>query len=296
MSAIEIHRVRAFVGAEALGNPAGVVMTEQQLTDSQMAKLAILVGAPETAFLVNQPNPSDWIPIRYFSMSGTEVDFCGHATISAAAVRRQMGLKRPAKFQPAKSPRVTVKATTIENGRWFILSRKIIPGAIVDALDDCTALVDLGIPDVLSTYRSPDGDLLVKVADAAFIHAYRPDGAALERSGLTRLVLMAVAEPADGMVGKILLRYFAPGLGIPEDPATGAVALLVAEWLKPKWSQRTIFQASQDAAGNPIGGHLRIGYDHASDHVFVRGQCVIETPLWVEFDGDTPCIVDAPST
>lgn len=76
----EILRLSAFPFEGTGGNPAGVVLEAQDLSDSQMQEIALAVGYSETVFLTSENENRS--RVRYFSPE-MEVDFCGHATIAA---------------------------------------------------------------------------------------------------------------------------------------------------------------------------------------------------------------------
>jgi PhzF family phenazine biosynthesis protein len=76
----EVLRYAAFTTNPSTGNPAGVVLDANGLTDEEMQQIAKEVGYSETAFVVPRP---DHFSVRYFSPVA-EVPFCGHATIATA--------------------------------------------------------------------------------------------------------------------------------------------------------------------------------------------------------------------
>jgi len=81
--AIEIWRMNAFTDQPFSGNPAGVVLDGDSLSDHQMQLLAPqLNNISETVYVCGSSEPSADLKLRYFT-STTEVDLCGHATISA---------------------------------------------------------------------------------------------------------------------------------------------------------------------------------------------------------------------
>ena len=85
---MQVQKIAAFSDGEVGGNPAGVCITEQFPSDSEMQKIAAAVGFSETVFAV--PIGADW-RVRYFSPE-SEVPFCGHATIAlGAALALQQG-------------------------------------------------------------------------------------------------------------------------------------------------------------------------------------------------------------
>jgi len=80
VKSITIYHYDAFSKEPNKGNPAGVVLNGDDLTDFEMQEIAYRAGFNETAFLVNS-NVAD-LGIRYFS-PGQEMDLCGHGTIAA---------------------------------------------------------------------------------------------------------------------------------------------------------------------------------------------------------------------
>lgn len=76
----EVLRFAAFPHEGAGGNPAGVVLNSEGLSDAEMQEIALQVGYSETVFLTKQN--ANYSRVRYFSPE-VEVDFCGHATIAA---------------------------------------------------------------------------------------------------------------------------------------------------------------------------------------------------------------------
>jgi trans-2,3-dihydro-3-hydroxyanthranilate isomerase len=81
--AIEVWRMNAFTDQPFSGNPAGVVLDGDSLSDPQMQLIAPqLNNISETVYVCRSSEPSANLRLRYFT-STTEVDLCGHATISA---------------------------------------------------------------------------------------------------------------------------------------------------------------------------------------------------------------------
>ncbi|WP_182376186.1 PhzF family phenazine biosynthesis isomerase [Nocardioides sp. WS12] len=79
-----VARYAAFADDPELGNPAGVVLDAQALTDAEMQRIATDTGYSETAFVTSfvEPGP-EYIDVRYFAPD-SEVDFCGHASVATA--------------------------------------------------------------------------------------------------------------------------------------------------------------------------------------------------------------------
>ncbi len=83
----EIFRVNGFTYEQAGGNPAGIVLSADNLDESKMLEIAKEIGYSETAFLMESKN-ADY-KIRYFTPLH-EVDLCGHATVAAFNLLRDI--------------------------------------------------------------------------------------------------------------------------------------------------------------------------------------------------------------
>jgi len=80
---VSVWRVNAFTREPFTGNPAGVVPDADGLSNTLMQSIAAEVNdISETVFICRPEDPGADIKLRYFT-STTEVDLCGHATVSA---------------------------------------------------------------------------------------------------------------------------------------------------------------------------------------------------------------------
>lgn len=86
MRALKIYQVDSFTTEKFKGNPAGVVLNADNLSDQEMLKIAKELNNSETAFLMSPDDTDHDVRIRYFTPQ-TEVPVCGHATIAAHYVR-----------------------------------------------------------------------------------------------------------------------------------------------------------------------------------------------------------------
>ncbi|UOQ87166.1 PhzF family phenazine biosynthesis protein [Gracilibacillus salinarum] len=89
MRKVTVYHYDAFSKKAGKGNPAGIVLNGEQLTDEEMQKTALKVGFNETAF----PLPSDIADLRIrFFTPGHEMNLCGHATIATVYALHSKGL------------------------------------------------------------------------------------------------------------------------------------------------------------------------------------------------------------
>ena len=215
--------VDAFATAPFRGNPACV--TEPLAAwrdDAWMQALAAENNQAETAYLLTTDDPARF-GLRWFTPA-LEVPLCGHATLASAHVLfAELGLDADAvTFDTKSGPLVVLRLGAGYEMDFPANTPKQTP-------------VPAGLAEALGATPSEvwAGSYLVAVfEDEAAIRALKPDLAALEKiageatGGRGNLSAAALADP--GAAYDVVSRFFGPGSGIPEDPATGAanVALI----------------------------------------------------------------------
>lgn len=80
---IKVYKINAFAKTAIGGNPAGVVVNADELSENDMKKIAGIVGLSETAFVMKS-DVADF-RVRFFTPT-EEVDLCGHATIGTFSI------------------------------------------------------------------------------------------------------------------------------------------------------------------------------------------------------------------
>jgi PhzF family phenazine biosynthesis protein len=231
------HLVDAFTDAPFRGNPAGVVLLDGPAPEAWMAAVAAEVNASETAF-VHPSGVSDRHHLRWFTPT-SEVDLCGHATLATAHVLWSTGTAEgPLTFATRSgdlgAARDAVRDETEPRRLWLDLPSWPVhaaptPAGLAEALGGASGTY-------LGRTRGAAGDVdetqpnhVVELADEATVRALRPDTSAVAALGGTGLIVTA---PGDGV--DLVSRYFAPNVGIVEDPVTGAAHAT----LGPLWAAR----------------------------------------------------------
>ncbi len=249
---LKLFQVDAFTSRVFGGNPAAVVPLETWLPDSMLQSIALENNLSETAFFVKEG--SGW-QLRWFTPT-QEVDLCGHATVAAAYVlfhNVSPGLQR-VEFASRSGP----LAVTREED-WLVLdfpSRPPQPFTPPPAIDE---ILGVSPREVLASR-----DWVAVFDSEEQVRALKPD--------LTRLAQMdtfAVAVTAPGKDVDFVSRFFAPRIGVPEDPVTGSAHCS----LVPYWSKRlgkTRLTARQVSAR---GGELRC--EDRGDRVHIAGRAVL---------------------
>jgi len=215
---LPIYQVDAFTGSLFCGNPAAVVLLEQWLPDDTLQAIAAENNLSETAFVLSGGDSFD---IRWFTPLA-EVDLCGHATLASAFVLFEEGRVRgnAVHFKTRTSGLLAVHRT---GGRLNLdfPARPAVPVECTDAIVEA-----LGArPREVRTAR----DLLAVFGTEAEVTSLQPD---FDR--IAALDEMAVIVTAPGREADFVSRFFAPKVGVPEDPVTGSAHCT----LIPYWSAR----------------------------------------------------------
>ncbi|MCC2374878.1 PhzF family phenazine biosynthesis protein [Bacillus cereus group sp. MYBK222-1] len=89
MKTINVFHYDAFTNKSNMGNPAGIVLDADGLTEEEMQRIAEKVGYNETTFVLSSEVAD--IRMRYFT-PGYEMDLCGHGTVGTIYALRERGL------------------------------------------------------------------------------------------------------------------------------------------------------------------------------------------------------------
>ncbi len=276
---VEILRYAAFTADPAGGNPAGVVLDATALDDATMLAVAADVGYSETAFLV--PRGGGRFQVRYFSPLA-EVDFCGHATIAAAAAYAERHGAGPLTFD-TKAGTVEVLTRRAADGTATATLTSVAPrtaplaeadlAALLDALGWSAADLDPALPPLLA-YAGVWHPVLAAATRRRLSDLdYDLDvlGALMARRGWTTVDLVW-RESADVFHAR---NPFPPG-GVVEDPATGAAAAAFGGYLRELGlvaPPATVTVHQGDDMGRPSVLTVQIGPDPGSG-IAVSGAAV----------------------
>ena len=203
-----IHQVDAFTNRPFAGNPAAVCVLERAADADWMQRVAAEMNLSETAFLAPRAEGYD---LRWFTPT-VEVPLCGHATLASAHVLWETGLldaAATARFHTASGV-----LTAVREGDWIALdfpARHEVPAsAPPELLSALNVRPDHVCQNEFQTY-------LVELASAAEVRAVTPDFAALGKIPMHAVIVTSRADEPDC---DFVSRFFAPAVGINEDPVT----------------------------------------------------------------------------
>ena len=237
-----IFQVDAFTDTPYTGNPAGVCPLPEPRDEAWMQKVAREMNLSETAFLYPQ---EDGFCLRWFTPA-VEVDLCGHATLAAAHTLWETG-----RLEPQVQARFYTRSGLLTADRYddeIELEFPATPDEPVGRPPERLAQA-LGVSP--GYVGKSIFDYLVEVDSAETVRALNPDMTLLKSLDARGVIVTA---PADMAEYDFVSRFFAPAVGIDEDPVTGSTHCC----LGPFWSKklgRDEFVAYQASSR---GGKMRV--------------------------------------
>ncbi|WP_144526244.1 PhzF family phenazine biosynthesis protein [Bacillus pumilus] len=271
MRDIRVYHVDAFTTEKFGGNAAGVVLDGDLLTEDEMQNIAKELNLPESVFLLPAHDKEADYRVKYFTPTEV-VNFCGHATVGLTwLLATELGL--------AKEKTGVVLETKIghvpvvwheENGKVIDVEMTQVTPKTRDFMIDLEELSDMiGVSSdridpsyPIKLANTGNWHLLVPMKHQQDIDQAAPNLAALGKMNkeqnitTTHLYTFHTAKEID-----LYTRDFAPGIGIPEDPVTGAAngalaGYLYVEGIISQQETTRLNIAQGDAIGRP--GILRI--------------------------------------
>ncbi|MEM7142848.1 MAG: PhzF family phenazine biosynthesis protein [Actinomycetota bacterium] len=247
--------VDAFTATPYRGNPAAVCILDEPADDDWMQLVAREMNLSETAFC--HPDDDLW-SLRWFTPE-VEVDLCGHATLATTHVlTSDHGIEG------------TIRYTT----RSGLLAAQALPdGIVLDFPADPTRKADaptgllaaLGLPDETPVRRGRT-DYLIEVESEAAVRAVRPVFSLLRRVDCRGVIVTARAD--DAADHDVVSRFFAPAVGVDEDPVTGSAHCTLA----PYWCARLERDTVRFHQASARGGELEI--TRVGERVEIFGQAI----------------------
>lgn len=254
MPQVKCWQVDAFSNRPFAGNPAAICWLEDEADPGWMQSVAAEMNLSETAFARRL---DDGYELRWFTPA-VEVDLCGHATLAAAHALWTSGM---APADPLRFHTRSGLLTCSQAGEFIELD---FPATPAEPMTPTGLLLEaLGIEPIMvgkSQYYT-----LVVVDSPETVRSLRPDFRKLAEAPTLGAIVTA---PSDDARFDFISRFFAPAMGVDEDPVCGSAHCC----LTPYWAERlgktelTAFQASAR------GGVLRLRLN--GDRVVLGGRAV----------------------
>ena len=249
---LDIYQIDAFASRPFTGNPAAVVPLRQWLPDDAMLSIAMENNLAETAYFVPK---GDGYDLRWFTPA-VEIDLCGHATLASAYVIFEvLGTEKTLLRFQTRGGELTVERA---DGR-YILDFPSRPGTVSDAP---AGLIEAIGAEPKEIYRSRDYMLVYE--SEADIRAIKPDF-----NSLMKIDAHAVIVTAPGDNSDFVSRFFAPEVGVPEDPVTGSAHCTLIPYWAERLGKNELFARQVSQRGGELYTELR------GDRVKIAGEAVL---------------------
>lgn len=293
---LEYRLVDAFARSPYSGNVAGVILHADGLTDGQMQAIAAELGASETTFILPPTTRDAAVRFRWFT-PGSEVGFCGHATLGGAHALFEEGrfahaLAEPGTILPIESQAGILTVRTEKHPDpsepytiWLDMpnSEPSKTPVVVPALVRQLGLAEEAVDPAIPALRTQDDDIIIAVRDLRSLLELEPPMSELTRycrKNRIRGILVTTTNVLSAATA-VQSRFFAPAVGIDEDPVTGSVHgplglhLVNSGVVSLEGGQADFFCAQAKAGGR--AGVVRVVVTEAASgerHVRIGGTCI----------------------
>ncbi len=286
---IQVHQVDAFTRERFTGNPAGVVLNADGLTEAQMLAVARELNNADTAFILEADGTDHGLRARFFTPR-TEAGFVGHATVAAHYVMSRRHGAATSLRQKSKAGIVDIEIRGSGDDRSVAIRQKAPPVgrelndrerlAVLDALALATDDLDPRCP--LRIVGSSSTRLLVGVRGPEPLKHLKPDVNRLTtlsaQLGAAGYFVFSLTSGGDHLTES---RMFCPALGIVEDPVSGNAHGLLGAYLArhgvltPENNRATFSGVQGHHMHRPGRVQVELDFkDGTVDGVWIIGQAV----------------------
>jgi trans-2,3-dihydro-3-hydroxyanthranilate isomerase len=244
---LKFDTLDVFTGKRFGGNPLAVVRDADALSTEQMQAITREFNLSETIFVMKPEDPGNTAKVRIF-FPGGEMPFAGHPTLGCAILLAEMKHKPGCAFETEirleeVAGLVPVKVTRIADAPHGLFKAPVVPRKVADGPAKADIAAALGISAGEIGFDGHQPILLqggptfffVPVPSRAIVAKARPCepawSALMASLGKHEAYVDAAyvyTRGGDGKDASFRSRMFAPGGGIPEDPATGSATALLA--------------------------------------------------------------------
>jgi PhzF family phenazine biosynthesis protein len=250
-----IYQVDSFTDNPFSGNPAAVCITNGLQDEGWMQNVAREMNLSETAFLHKQ---AEGYNLRWFTPA-VEIELCGHATLASAHILWELGLLKPG--EQAIFHTLSGLLAAKQKGKWIemdfpakVAEQAIAPARLIEAL---------GVE--VKYVGKNQFDYLVEVESEDVVCNIKPDFGLLQTVAARGVIVTSLADSGEY---DFVSRFFAPNVGVSEDPVTGSAHCC----LSPFWSKRLGKDELVGYQASARGGVVRVRF--GGERVYLGGQAV----------------------
>lgn len=260
---LTIFQVDAFTSERFKGNPAAVCPLEEWLPNETMLNIAAENNLAETAFFVRNNGHYD---IRWFSPT-VEIPLCGHATLATAHVLfDQLGVEDDViEFRTQCRGDLGVK----REGNMLVLD---FPAYELRETKAPAGLVETLGKEPSGAWETQGKMIVLLFESEKDVRSFDPDMGALMKLPYNEVIVTA---PGDG--SDFSSRMFAPKIGIPEDPVTGAIHCSLIPFWAERLGKTKLFAKQVSKRGGELfcelaGERVKIGGNAA---LYLKGEIYV---------------------
>ncbi|HMO80676.1 MAG TPA: PhzF family phenazine biosynthesis protein [Pyrinomonadaceae bacterium] len=251
---LQIFQVDAFTSKLFGGNPAAVVPLADWLSDELMLDIAAENNLSETAFFVPE---NGRYSIRWFTPA-IEVDLCGHAPLATShVIFNELKLEtEQINFHSDRSGSLGV----VKDGERLVLDFPLYP---MKEIKQVAGLAEAVGAKPKQSWEAQGNMVFMLLDSEVQIKALQPDMSLLAKIPYDEVIVTAKGETSD-----FVSRMFAPRIGIPEDPVTGAIHCSLIPYWARELGKTELFARQVSKRGGELF------CQHAGDRVKIGGQAV----------------------
>ncbi len=259
-----MFQVDAFTSKPFGGNPAAVVPLKEWLADELMLQIAAENNLSETAFFVKD---GDRYHIRWFTPT-IEVNLCGHATLATAhVIFNELKLEDEViRFHSDRSGELSVAKA----GDRLVLDFPAYPMTEIEAV---AGLAEAVGAEPTQTWEAQGNMVFMLLDSEEQIKALDPDMSLVAKMPYDEVIVTATGDDCD-----FASRMFAPRIGIPEDPVTGAIHCSLIPYWAERLGKNEMFARQVSVRGGELycelaGDRVKIGGNAVT---FLKGEIFVE--------------------
>lgn len=260
---LQIFQVDAFTNKQFAGNPAAVVPLDAWLPDETMLNIAAENNLAETAFFVKN---GDHYDLRWFTPM-VEINLCGHATLASGHVLFNcLGYEgNKVNFVSHRSGELSVE----KQGGVLVLD---FPAYGIHEAETPELLIEALGKKPVKTWETQGNMIMLRYESEADIRGFEPDMSLISKVPFDEVIVTAPGDEAD-----FVSRMFAPRIGIPEDPVTGAIhCSLIPYWAgelgKTKLYAKQVSKRGGELFCEHDGARVKIGGNAA---LYLKGEIYV---------------------
>jgi PhzF family phenazine biosynthesis protein len=257
---LDIYQIDAFTSEVFAGNPAAVVPLEAWLPDETMLAIAAENNLAETAFFIRSEKGYD---LRWFTPT-VEMDLCGHATLATAyLIFEVLGTDQTVLRFHTRSGELTVEKI---DGR-YVLDFPSRPGVPAEAPAGLIEAIGAQPKEILKSR-----DYMLVYESETEVLRIQPSFNSLAKIGTHAVIVTAKGDSSD-----FVSRFFAPEVGVNEDPVTGSAHCTLIPYWAEKLGKNELFAKQVSFRGGElfcelVGDRVKIGGDAV---LYMKGEIYV---------------------